>query len=221
MLGDMVAIGSGLVALVLSVVLWPIVGLAMTVAHEGGHAVTASMMGATVTSYKIERNHNGATSSSRLGPFGAFFMTMAGYLGPSVFGLVGTVLLLHALVHAVLWASIVFLGLGLFPAASWFTRFLLVVLGAIIFAVLHSTGAGFQLFFAYTWVWMLLLGGFGHVLADQASGGMTGNDSDTHQLRKMTYLPRSFWSGFFWLATLIALIYGAGLIFGVFHIDLG
>ena len=31
-------------------------------------------------------------------------------------------------------------------------------------------------------------------------------------LRNMTWLPASVWSGFFWLAALIALVFGAGIL---------
>jgi divalent metal cation (Fe/Co/Zn/Cd) transporter len=88
-----------------------------------------------------------------------------------------------------------------------------VVLGGLIVLMLHSASAGQQSFFAYTWVWLLLFGGFGQVLAfqhERRNGGDTGSDAVV--LRTMTWLPASLWSGFFWLASLIALVVGAGIL---------
>src|SRR5205814_8719424 len=107
-----VVVMSGLVALVLSLIVWPVVRFAVTIAHEGGHALTASMMGGTVRSIHVYRNKDprgrGLTTWSGVGPVGRFFTTLAGYVGPSIFGLGGSVLLAGGHSAAVLWLSLRF-----------------------------------------------------------------------------------------------------------------
>jgi hypothetical protein len=213
----LIVVMSGLLALVLSLIGWSLVRFALTLAHEGGHAFTASMMGGSVDSIHMYRQNTGKgwaeTRFNGVGPFGLFFTALAGYLGPSVWGLLGAFLLVKQQASAVLWLSLFLLVLALIQAGNWLARLVTVVLGGLIVLMLHSASAGQQSFFAYTWVWLLLFGGFGQVLAfqhERRNGGDTGSDAVV--LRTMTWLPASLWSGFFWLASLIALVVGAGIL---------
>jgi hypothetical protein len=213
----MLAFGTAVLALVLSVVFWAAFGFLATIAHEGAHAVGAAMCGGSVESIKVNRNQSGVTGI-HVGPLANFLATLAGYLGPSLFGLAGTALLTRDHPNAVLWASLAFLILAFVQAANWFTRLVVFLVGGVVGLVIHSTGPGFQHFFAYLWVWLLLFGGFGHVIIAQHRGGMKADDSDTHHLRKMTLLPRSLWSGFYWLASVFAMVYGGGILLGVIEV---
>jgi len=209
-------IGSGLLALALSVVVWPIVGLAVTVAHEGAHAIAGSVMGGKIKSITLSRDGGGATKITGLGPLGTFFTALAGYLGPSVFGLAGAMLLVRDRVEAVLWVSLVLLVLALLQTGNWVARVAVVLVGGLIVVVLRYASAGQLVFFAYTWIWFLLIGGFGQVLVLQnlrRKGPDSG--SDAFQLRKLSFLPASLWSGFFWLTTVSALLYGATILLGL------
>src|SRR5882757_3635679 len=92
-----IGIGSGLVALILTVVLWPLASFAITIAHEGGHAFTASLMGSDVKSIEVNSRQSsirGLTTFTKSGPLGEFLTRLAGYIGPSIFGLIGTLLLI-------------------------------------------------------------------------------------------------------------------------------
>jgi hypothetical protein len=219
----LVVVGAGLLALVIAVIAWPIVRFAITIAHEGGHAFTASMMGGAVDSIEIYRRNDPrgrGVTFFRAGPFATFLAALAGYLGPSVFGLVGALLLTKGQVKAVLWLSLVFLLLALLQSGNLLGFVSTISTGALIGAVLRYASEGQQLFFTYTWIWFLLIGGWGHVLLLQA-GRRSGpdNGSDAYQLRKMTFLPASLWSGLFWLGSLAALIYGAGILLGIVQLD--
>jgi divalent metal cation (Fe/Co/Zn/Cd) transporter len=91
--------------------------------------------------------------------------------------------------------------------------------GAVIVAILRYASTGQQIFFAYTWIWVLLIGGFVNVLVLQHLRGRGGDtSSDAYALRKLTFLPASLWSGVFWLGTLVAFVYGAGILLGMVHI---
>ncbi|WP_433046495.1 M50 family metallopeptidase [Dactylosporangium sp. CS-033363] len=213
-----VVVGSGLIALVISVILWPVVGYAITVVHEGGHALAASMMGGTVTSLTVGPGHNGETRAKGLGPLGAFVFLLGGYVGPSVFGAAGAMLLTRDHVRMVLWLSVFFLLLALLASANYVARAAIVLVGALIVLVIRRASDGQEVFFAYTWIWFLLFGGFGHVLVLQqvrSAGGDTMTDA--YQLRRMTFLPASLFSGVFWLFSAAALVFGAVVMLHLYH----
>ena len=211
-------LGSGFLGFALSAVVWPVVSYALTVAHEGAHALTVAMTSGKVRSITVSRG-GGLTTFSGAGPLGSFFIFLTGYLGPSAFGLAGAVLLAGNKVAAVLGISLVLLFLALIQAGNFAARATILVVGTIIVLVLRHASAGQQLFFAYTWIWFLLIGGFANVLVLQHIRGQ-GPDklSDAYQLRKLSLLPASLWSGFFWLSTLAALGYGAAILFGLVEV---
>ena len=84
-----------------------------TVAHEGGHALVATVLFQKVRSIRLYRNAGGGTDAGEPPWLFAIFIGMAGYLGPSTFGLLAVALLIRGLNDAVLWASIGFLLLML------------------------------------------------------------------------------------------------------------
>ena len=211
--------GSGFLGLVLSLPVFTLLSYALTIAHEGAHALTVAMTSGKVQSITVSRGGGGLTKFTGAGPLGSFFVFLAGYLGPSAFGLLGAVLLAGNKVTAVLGVSLVLLFLALIQSGNFAARAAILVVGAIIVLVLRHASAGQQLFFAYTWIWFLLIGGFVNVIGLQNLRGKgPDNRSDAFQLRKLTFLPASLWSGFFWLATLAALGYGAGILFGIVEV---
>jgi hypothetical protein len=218
----MLVVGSGLLALVLSLAAWPMISFAVTIAHEGGHAISAAVMGGKVESIHVHRRRNpiaGVTKFRGVGPFGTFLTALAGYLGPSVFGLLGALMLTRGKTVVVLWLSLIFLLLALIQSGNLVGAIAIVALGTVIVVILRDTAAGTQSFLAYTWIWCLLFGGFGHVLTLQRARGQGADSgSDVVALRKMSLLPASLWSGFFWLLTLAALIYGGLILLGVVKI---
>jgi hypothetical protein len=210
---NMVVIGAGLLALIISLVVWPIAQYSIIIVHEGGHALAVSAMGGRVTGVRVGRRRDGETRSTGLGPFGAFVTALAGYLGPSAFGLVGAVILHDGHVKLVLWLSVILLLLAMVQMHNPFGVLATGLTGGVIVLFLAYADPSKQLFFTYTWIWFLLIGGFGGVLTLQrARAGGDDNSSDAFALRKLTYLPASLWSGMFWLTTLTVLIYGAGIL---------
>ena len=202
-------IGSGLVALVLSVVLWPLASFAITIAHEGGRAFTASLMGGTIDFIEVNSRRNstrGQTVVGEIGPLGALLTGLAGYIGPSIFGLIGTLLLLADKVIDVLWLSLFFLLLALVQMRNLLGAAAVVITGGIIILALRA-GGGVQAFLTYMWIWFLLIGGFGHVAALQRARAQSPDTgSDAYHLRQLTHLPASLFLGFFWLFSLLSLL---------------
>src|SRR6185437_2426966 len=109
----MMVVGTGLIALVISVIAWPLFTLVVTIPHEGGHAIVGSVMGGKIGSIKMDHRGNGVTLIKSLGPFGSFLTSLAGYIGPSIFGIAGAALLAKHHVSTVLWISIAMLVLAL------------------------------------------------------------------------------------------------------------
>lgn len=211
--------GAGLLALVVSFFVWPVLGFVITLVHEGGHAMAGSVMGGKVKSLTLHAEHSGLTTVGGLGPLGTFMVLFGGYVAPSGFGILGAMLLAHDQVRTVLWVTLFLIALVLFAARNNLARFTAVVVGVVIAVVLRKASDWQTTFFAYTWIWFLLLGGLGHVLvfqSDRSTRKDTG--SDAFQLRKLTLLPASFWSGVFWLASVCALVFGGGILLRYYHV---
>jgi len=215
----MMVVGTGLIALVISVIAWPLFTLVVTIPHEGGHAIVGSVLGGRIGSIRMDHRGNGVTLIASLGWFGSLLTGLAGYIGPSIFGIAGAALLAKHQVATVLWISVALLVLALLRARGLFTLLFTVFIASLFFVVARYASAGQQEFFAYTWVWILLLGGFRDVVQLQVLRRDNSNAGDVGILRSLTKLPGSLWGALFWLVTLVALIYGACLMLGYMHIE--
>jgi len=205
------AVAAGLLAFVLSLLVWPVVGFAIVVAHEGGHALTASVVGGKVQAIRLfGKNHakgwGGETAHRGAGPVGGFFASLSGYLGPPVFGLLGAFLLHAGYGMAVLWISLVFLILALVQMGNLLGAVVAIGTGAIMVSIIRYGSPDARTFFAYVWTWFLLFGGVGSVIA-------TGwHNGDATNLRKKTFVPAFLWTVVFGAATVAALVYGGGIL---------
>lgn len=205
------AVAAGLLAFVLSLLVWPVVGFAIVVAHEGGHALTASMVGGKVQAIRVFARRRGETIHAGAGPVGRFFTTLAGYLGPPAFGLLGALLLHAGQSMAVLWISLVFLVLALIQMGNLLGAVAAIGTGAVMFSIIRYGSADARTFFAYVWTWFLLFGGVGSVIV---TGWQNG---DATSLRKRTFVPAFLWTAVFGTAAIAALIYGGGILLDMVH----
>jgi hypothetical protein len=214
------AAGTGVIALVAILVVWPVVAPSVIAAHEGGHALSASLFGGTITAVRLHHDQTGVTEFQGTGWFGNFFTALAGYLGPSGFGLLGAVLLAHGKTEPVLWLTLVLLALLLFRIRNLFGALVVLVTGGLVYAVAVEASPTVQTWVAYTWIWLLLLGGVRGVMdlhrgrVTLRRSGSRDTWSDSHRLRTLTYIPAMLWTGVFGLATGAALIIGAGILLG-------
>jgi hypothetical protein len=216
------AVATGLLALVITLTMWPVVTHSITAAHEGGHALFTSLFGGKVTAVRLERSGSGETRPAGLGWFGTFFMALAGYLGPSLFGLLGAYLLVRGQAEAALWLGLLFLVLLLLNVANLFGFLVVLLLGALVLLVLYETSLTVQTVFAYTWVWLLLIGGFRDSIELHRlrlgirRRGQRDRETDAYRLfRHFLLVPPIIWVGVFWLATLAALLFGAAILLGM------
>lgn len=200
-------VAGGVVAAILAFGLWSIAGHVITIAHEGGHAMAALLLGGRIREVRLHRDRSGSTSSSAV--MLELPVTFAGYVGPSAFGLVGCLLLVHGRADAALWGSLVLLALLLLTTANWFGRLVLAVAGGVLLLVLLRGSPEVQVLIACAWVWLLLIGGVLHVW-DHRRGG-----ADFAALRAMTTIvPAGVWAWTALIASVAALLLGGAWLVG-------
>ncbi|MEO3743836.1 M50 family metallopeptidase [Plantactinospora sp. B5E13] len=216
----MLVLVTGLVALavVLTRVPWRIGRNAITIAHEGGHALLALLTGRRLQGIRLHSDTSGLTVSSGkpTGP-GMVLTLLAGYLAPSLIGLGGAWLLGGNRITLLLWVAVALLLAMLVMIRNVYGIISIVVTTAVVLGVSWKTSPQVQAAFAYTGVWFLLLGGVrpvGEMQTQRRRGQLSQSDAD--QLAWLTGVPGLVWVGFFGVVNLIVLLAGAALLAGPF-----
>ena len=231
-------VGTGFLALLLVAAFWSTVRWAITIAHEGGHALFLSVLGGTVASITLGKPAGAAgLTTSKKGVSGGshVLVAVAGYTGPSLFGVLAAILLSVGRSAPVLWISVFLLAMVLLQVlATWnpFGVFAVLTTGTILVLFARYGSPLTQTIAAHTWTWLLLIGGFWHVVgfrrmrraAIQAARKSKNKDkdkdkelkSDARVLRDLTHIPEPLWVFVFLVATLAALIFGGGVLLGSF-----
>ncbi|MDT5040476.1 MAG: hypothetical protein QOE51_1461 [Actinoplanes sp.] len=209
---------TALVALVVVLVrpAWRIARNAITIAHEGGHALIALLTGRKLRGIRLEFDTSGLTLSAGrpTGP-GMMFTLLAGYVAPSLVGLGGAWILGGNRITLLLWLAVLLLLLMLINIRNAFGVISVVVTGGIVLAVSWYASAQVQAAFAYVGVWFLLIGGVrpvGELQKLRRRGRMPGSDAD--QLAGLSHLPAVFWVFLFYLVNLAALVVGVFMLAG-------
>lgn len=196
-------IGLAALGVVMIPFLWRLADHFDTMAHEGAHAIVASIAGFTLLSVTMDQEANGETRY--LGYGGAprrVLVTFAGYLGPSVFGLCGAKLIETGHAISVLWIAALLLVLLLFLIRKSFGVVSVPVAIALLAVVMRYAHDGLEEVIAYGMTWVLLLSGLRNAVVHGASAGDAGT------LSAITPFPRRFWA-LLWIAgTLLAVIIG-------------
>jgi hypothetical protein len=195
---------------------WRVARNAITIAHEGGHALVALLTGRKLRGIRLEFDTSGLTLSAGrpTGP-GMVFTLLAGYIAPSLVGLAGAWILGGNRITLLLWLAVVLLLLMLINIRNLFGVISVVITGAIVFAVSWYASPQVQAAFAYLGVWFLLLGGVrpvGELQRLRARGRMPESDAD--QLGYLTHVPAFFWVMVFYLVNVAALAVGAFMLAG-------
>ena len=203
--------------------LWRIARNAITIAHEGGHALVALLTGRKLRGIRLEFDTSGLTLSAGrpTGP-GMMFTLLAGYIAPSLVGLGGAWLLGGNRITLLLWVAVVLLLLMLINIRNVFGAVSVLVTGAIVFAVSWYATPQVQAAFAYVGVWFLLIGGVRPVFELQklrSRGRMPESDAD--QLAGVTHVPALFWVGVFLAVDIAALVIGGFMLAGQWLPEVG
>ena len=189
---------TAVVAFVLAVPLWRISMYAITLAHEGGHALIGLLLGGKLDKKKIVLNRDGGgTTHLVIGGLGRFLMLLAGYLGPSAVGYAGVQMLIHGFPpRTILIVNLVFAVFVLVLTRNPFG--LLVAAGtvALLWVAAMRAAPEAQRVFAYVWVWFMVM----------------GSTRDAELLQKHTHVGDVVWLFVFWLGTVAALVYGGAVL---------
>lgn len=193
---------------------WRLARNGITIAHEGGHALAAVLVGRRLSGIRLHSDTSGLTlSKGRPSGLGMALTLLAGYLTPSLLGLGGAWLLVEGRITLLLWASLVLLFAVLLMIRNLYGLLSVLLAGAAIFGVTSYTEPEVQAAFAYAFVWFLLLGGVRPV-GELQSLRWRGRapDSDADQLARISWLPGLLWVGFFGLVNLAALGFAVSLL---------
>ncbi|MFV2009623.1 MULTISPECIES: M50 family metallopeptidase [unclassified Micromonospora] len=209
-------------AAVLTRLPWRIGRNAITIAHEGGHALIALLTGRKLKGIRLHSDTSGLTlSAGRPTGLGMILTLLAGYVAPSLVGLAGALLLGGNRITLLLWIAVALLLAMLVMIRNLFGIVSILVTGGVVFVVSWFAGPDVQAAFAYTGVWFLLIGGVrpvGELQRLRAQGRSPESDAD--QLAWLTRVPGLVWVGFFGLINLAALFIGALLLASPWLADL-
>ncbi|RIV39459.1 M50 family metallopeptidase [Micromonospora radicis] len=195
---------------------WRIARNAITIAHEGGHALVALLTGRKLRGIRLHSDTSGLTLSAGrpTGP-GMVLTLLAGYVAPPLVGLGGAWLLAGNRITLLLWVAVLLLLAMLIMIRNLFGVLSLLVTGGVVLAVSWYASPQVQAAFAWTGVWFLLLGGVRPVVELQrlrTRRGMPASDAD--QLAGITGLPAFFWVVLFGLVNLVVLVVGGLMLAG-------
>lgn len=174
-----------------------------TMVHEGTHALVRSGTGGTVRSVTMQPDGSGLTVSNG---GGSVMSGVAGYLGPSAFGLAAAKMISIGHIVAVLWLAILLLAILLMMIRNLFGFCVVLITGLVLYFVARNGSVGSQTVLAYLLTWFLLVSGLRSVL------GYSGREGDAVNLVKATYLPRVLWIGIWLAGTTFALVLGGSLL---------
>lgn len=130
---------------------WRIARNAITIAHEGGHALVALLTGRKLHGIRLHSDTSGLTLSAGrpTGP-GMILTLLAGYVAPPLVGLGGAWLLGGNRITLLLWVAVALLLAMLVMIRNAFGVVSVLVTGALVFAVSWYATPQVQAAFAYT-----------------------------------------------------------------------
>ncbi|HUK73828.1 MAG TPA: M50 family metallopeptidase [Streptosporangiaceae bacterium] len=192
---------------------WLVSRNAVTIAHEGGHALVALMTGRRLAGVRLHRSTAGETISAGkpAGP-GMMCTAAAGYTAPSLLGLGAAALLAAGHPAAMLLISLVLLAALTLAMRNGYGLAAVLVAGLTVLAVCWFASPLVQAVFAYSLAWFLLLGSVRPVVELQRTRRRGLRATDADELARLTGVPGLVWVGMFGIVVLAALAFGADLL---------
>jgi hypothetical protein len=204
---------AALLSWVLAVPLWYVSRFVLVVAHEGGHALLAKLLFQSLRSIRFDKSGGGATEPASSVPWlFNIVIFLAGYLGPSLFGLLGAWLLVRGQTEAVLWASIGFLVVMLIAVRGLLGWLLVPGLMVVIWLVAVKVDPPLQTLYAHMWVWFLLIAAVQRMLLFIWHKQYDQGPNDSTALQGLTLVPSAIWALVFLAGTVAALAYGGAML---------
>lgn len=182
---------------------WRLTRTVVTIAHEGGHALVAVLVGRGLTGIRLHADTSGVTYSTGAGRgAGVVAMFLAGYVMPPLLGLGGAVLVAAEMDQVALWIGIVLLVATLIQIRNAFGALVVLVSGAVLAVVTVWADPELRVGFAAAMCWFLLFGGV-RACTELRRGRRRGRlrHSDADRLAELTPLSGAVWAGVFLLAS--------------------
>lgn len=213
--------------------LWRLTRIAITIAHESGHAAVSLLSGRRLEGIRLHVDTSGETVSRGRGSgLGITATALAGYMTPPLLGAGASALLAAHRVTLLLSLLLVLLAVTLLMVRNWYGLLAVLMTAGALLAVIWLANPALRAAFAYAVAWFLLFGGVrpiaelartrtrparwqaagGPAARRLAAGGTGAGTSDADQLASLTGVPRGLWVTLFALVALGALILGARLL---------
>lgn len=191
---------------------WPLVRHAVTLVHEGGHALAALVSGRRLHGVRLHGDSSGLTTSSgrARGP-GAVLTLAAGYPAPALLGLACAAVLARGYVLVVLVTLLLALALLLLQVRNLFGLWSVLVVGSLLVAVTWYLPDAWQQGAAHALTWFLLLASARPVVELHAAR-RRARGSDAAQLAALTRVPAAVWTAAFLLVCCGAALLGGWLL---------
>lgn len=193
---------------------WRLLRPIVTIAHEGGHVVTALLAGRRLAGVRLHADASGLTVSRGrpTGP-GMVVMLLAGYVTPCLLGLVAAVLVDANQHQLILALSVAALAALLVTVRNVFGVVVIVLTAAALVAAGFAAPAWVQRASAAVLAWFLLFGGLRSIGDLRRSRRRTrSRASDADQLARLTRVPAAVWIGVFVLAAGGAIVAAGALL---------
>ena len=189
--------------LVLVPALWRVSRHVITIVHEGGHAVIATLSGRRLGGIRLHSDTSGLTvSSGRPRGLGMVLTLLAGYTAPALLGLGAARMLSLGYDIGLLWLLLAALALLLVQIRNWFGLWSVLVTAGVVFGITWFGSPPVQSVFALLITAFLLFGAVRTVVELQRSRSRSrGGASDADQLARLTHLPGLVWVAVFFAAT--------------------
>lgn len=205
---------------------WHIYRTWITFVHETGHSLAATLTGGKPTSVVVNSDTSGLTQYLHSGFLpGRIVTTLAGYVAPSLMGLLLAWLTSMGMVNLTVVSTLVLLigSMLLYrvdlrsPVKNQLYGLLAVIGVALWIAALFLAPHPYRGYLTTVMTWSLLIGGFKPILESRAirlsPQGAPGSDQE--QLSQITHLPSAFWEFVFMAISVAALILASYVQMGI------
>ncbi|WP_375388514.1 M50 family metallopeptidase [uncultured Amnibacterium sp.] len=189
---DLVAVTAVVVAL-LVLPTWPRLRHGITIVHEAGHGVAATLTGRRLAGIRLHSDTSGLTVSvgRPRGP-GMALTLLAGYPAPSIAGVLIAWAVASGHAAAALWGALALLALVLVQIRNWFGLWSVLVAGVLVGAATWFADPAWRMRIALALAVLLVAGGLRAALELPAARRRDGR-SDADQLAAVTRVPAGFW----------------------------